>query len=257
MSLSHAEICGGKFDFPPAIINEIRDLLTKLAGTSSLAAMVTTTLIGMRAIGLLLLRHVIEERDAKYRRSACVVSCGQCGGPMKRSKNLRKVGRYTLLGRLRYRRCDYHCTTCNARSFPLDAELEVAKNLRGHSLEFASELTLLCVVVPFGKGCELFERLAGFAVSTQLARALTFEIGTRLFKTEMGKAEQLWEQRSVSPEVFEPPPAKLRQIDRHKRVYVMMDNSKVGIQNGKRGRNAGYMKPLAQDAGKAREGRAS
>lgn len=150
MSLSHAEICGGNPDLPPAIINEPQHLLAKLTEISSLTAMVAATLIGVRTIGLLLLCHIIEERDVKYCRSTCAVGCDNCGTPMKRGKNLRKVGRYTLLGRLCYRRCDYHCPTCNSRRFPLDGELEIAENLRGHSLEFTSELTLLCVVVPFG-----------------------------------------------------------------------------------------------------------
>lgn len=248
MSLSHAEICRCNPKLPPAIVDALSRLLAKLDEISSLAGLVGCVLVGVREVGLLVLRQVIEARDSKYRRSAQVVCCERCGVAMRRGKNLRKVSRYTLLGRLHYRRCDYCCPHCGARCFPLDGELEVAKNLRGHSLEFASELTLLCVVVPFGKGCELFERLAGFAVSTQLARALTFEIGTRLFATEMNKAAQLWQQRASMPELFEPPPAKLREIDRHQRIYVMMDNSKVGIQNGKRGRKAPKLKTLAKQA---------
>ncbi len=253
MSISHAEIFGGKPDLAAAAaVAEIQALLMALRGVTSLAAMVRLTLTSLKALGLVLLGHVIEERDEKFRRSRCTVTCCNCGASMKRCKNIRQVSRYTLLGRLTYGRCDYHCMGCGARHYPQDDELQVPKNLRGHSLEFASELALLCVVVPFGKGCELFERLAGFAVSTQLARALTFEVGTRLFAAEMDKARHLWGQRFVSPEIFEPPPAKLRGIDRHERVYVMMDNSKVGIQNGKRGRKAPKLKTLAKQAKEAR-----
>ncbi len=248
MPISHAEISDSNPDLPAAVVTELQCLLVELRELSSLAKLVKATLSRMHTIGILLLRHVIEERDGNFRRSRCAVACPECPGTMKRSKNLRKICRYTLLGRLSYRRCGYQCLRCGVRRFPLDAELDVPKNLHGHSLEFASELALLCVVVPFGKGCELFRRLAGFAVSTRLARALTFEIGTRLFTSEMENAKQLWQHRFNAPERFEPPPAVLRQIDRHKRVYVMMDNSKIGLQNGKRGRKAPKTKTLLKQA---------
>ena len=111
-------------------------------------------------------------------------------------------------------------------------------------MEFVSKLVLLCTVVPFGKGCELFSSFCGFSVSTHLARTLTFTIGTRLFEVEMQRAKTLWEQRATNPELFEPVPAKLRTIERHERIYVMTDNSKIGVQEGKRGRNAPKVKTL-------------
>ncbi len=248
MSISHPEIGGGNPDLPDAVVDELQSLMLQLYGQSSLAKMVAATLSCMRTVGLLLLRHAVEQRDDKFRRSCCTVACSRCQTTMSRTKNLRKVRRYTLLGGLIYRRCGYKCPRCQERCFPLDADLEVPKGLRGHSLEFASGLALLCVVVPFGKGCDLFGRLAGIAVSTRLARALTFDVGTRLFAAEMSNAEKLWSQRCENPETFEPPPAKLRQIERHKRVYVMTDNSKVGLQNGKRGRNAPKLKTLLKQA---------
>jgi hypothetical protein len=163
---------------------------------------------------------------------------------MRRCKNLRRVCRFLLLGKLSYRRCGYVCPCCGRRLFPLDRQLDLAANLRGHSLEFASSLVLLCTVVPFGKGCDLFSTLCGIAVSTRLARTLTFTIGTRLFTAEMQRAQALWDQRLTQPEVFEPTPAQLRTRERHERIYVMTDNSKVGLQEGTRGRNAPKLKTL-------------
>ncbi len=248
MALSHAEIGCGKQDLPAAVVAELERLALQLGEVSSLARMAVATLACVRRVGLLMLCHVVEQRDEKFRRSQVPVACIKCGATMKRTKNLRRIRRFTLLGGLVYRRCGYLCGQCGERCFPLDADLEIPKGLRGHSLEFASSLVLLCVVVPFGKGCELFGRLAGFSVSTRLARALTFDIGTRLFASEMKTAETLWSQRVELPELFEPPPAKLRTLERHQRVYVMTDNSKVGLQNGKRGRKAPRLKALRKQA---------
>jgi hypothetical protein len=248
MPLSHAEIGSGKPDLPAAVVAELQLLMLQLADISSLAKMVVATLGCVRGIGLLMLKDAIEQRDERFRRSERVVVCPKCKANMKRTKNLRRIRRFTQLGGLIYRRCGYVCPHCGQRCFPLDADLEIPTGLHGHSHEFASGLVLLCVVVPFGKGCELFDRLAGFCVSTRLARALTFEVGTRLFAAEMKNAEMLWSQRSEHPELFEPPPAKLRSIERHERVYVMTDNSKVGLQKGKRGRKAPRLKTLLKYA---------
>jgi hypothetical protein len=98
----------------------------------------------------------------------------------------------------------------------------------------------------------MFTRFYGFVVSTHLARALTLAIGTRLYKSEMERAEQLWELRYEKPETFEPVPAQLRRMARHERVYVMPDNSKIGLQEGKRGRGAPQLKTLRKLAQQAR-----
>jgi hypothetical protein len=102
--------------------------------------------------------------------------------------------------------------------------------------------------MPFGKGCDLFERCYGFAVSTHLARSLSFVIGRRLVEMEMKRAEDFWKLRLERPDIFEPPPAQLRQCKRHKRIYVMEDASKIGVQDGKRGRNAPKTKTLRKMA---------
>jgi hypothetical protein len=112
----------------------------------------------------------------------------------------------------------------------------------------SSDLT----VMPFGKGCELFTRCYGVVVSTHLARALTLAIGTWLFKAELARALELWELRYQHPELFEPLPADLRRMKRHQRVYVMMDNSKLGFQEGQRGRGAPQLKTLRKLAQQAR-----
>jgi hypothetical protein len=244
MNESHAGAVPGNPLLPPAAVEFLQELLAEIAAVSSLTAMSVCMLRGMRRFGLLLLAHVLEQRDLPFRRRELAVVCPDCHTAMRRGRNLRRVCRYLLLGKLSYRRCGYECPRCHRRLFPLDRQLDLATNLRGHSSEFASSLVLLCTVVPFGKGCELFSTLCGVAVSTRLARTLTFTIGTRLFEAEMQRAQVLWDQRLTRPEVFEPTPAQLRTLERHERVYVMTDNSKVGLQEGKRGRHAPKLKTL-------------
>lgn len=244
MTTSHTGTISGNSVIPPAAIELLEKLIADISAATSLTAMVLCALVGVRRLGLVLLVHVLEQHDEHFRHRGTKVDCPDCAAAMHRSKNLRRVRRYTLLGKLIYWRCGFVCLTCKRRIFPLDRRLDLAANLRGHSAEFASKIVLLCTIVPFGKGCELFASFCGFSVSTRLARALTFAIGTRLFEAEMQRAKTLWEQRATNPELFEPVPAKLRAIERHERVYVMTDNSKIGVQEGKRGRHAPKVKTL-------------
>jgi hypothetical protein len=243
MATSHTDTIS-ESAIPTAAVELLEKLIAEISAATSLTAMVLCALCGVRRLGLVLLVHVLEQRDRQFRRRGAKVDCPDCAEAMRRSANLRRVRRYTLLGKLVYRRCGYLCLKCGRRLFPLDRQLDLAANLRGHSAEFASKLVLLCTVVPFGRGCELFSSFCGFSVSTRLARALTFGIGTRLYEAEMQRAQALWEQRTEHPEFFEPVPAMLRTIDRHERVYVMTDNSKIGLQEGPRGRNAPKLKTL-------------
>ena len=98
-------------------------------------------------------------------------------------------------------------------------------------------------------GAPMFRRLGGFAVSHPLAWKLTFTIGSLLYEREMAKAESLWLDRTENPERFEPTPHQLRSRERAQRLYVMMDNSKIGMQEGKRGRKAPKRKKASKKKG--------
>jgi hypothetical protein len=252
VSASHDNAPECKPDVPAVVVVAFGLLLAQVSTEQSLSAMVLTLGSGLRQLGLLVLAHLLAERDMPYRRRQVVVTCPKCQSPMERLKNLRTVHRYTLLGKLAYTRCRYRCPACGERIFPLDQSLSLKAKLHGHSEELASELVLLCAVMPFAKGCELFERMRGFAVSTRLACALTRSVGESLVKMEMKRAEELWKLRHEQPERFEPTPAELRRIERHERVYVMMDSSKAGIQQGKRGRGAPRNKTLRKQLLEAR-----
>lgn len=205
---------------------------------TTLSAKILTVLTCVRALGLELVRLSLEEQDRPFREGLCDVACPHCGRLARKAKSLKPRQRFTLLGKVHYRRCRYRCAKCDKSFFPLDQQLDIDANHRGHSREFVSELVLLCTIVPYEKGCEMFRRLCGFAVSHPLAWKLTFNIGTLLYKKEMDEADALWLDRTENPERFEPTPHQLRSLNRARRVYVMLDNSKLGMQEGKRGRKA-------------------
>jgi hypothetical protein len=252
MSVSHeAKVCGNDV-LPENLIHVLEQVWLEARQAVTLTALVMVVLRGVRGLGIAMLEQVLEERDRTFRQRGLEFKCPKCKGRMKKLKNRRKISRMTLLGRVTYRRCRYACRHCGHRVFPLDEQLSLKGLLRGHSDEFAKDVVLLCTIAPFGKGCELFERFYGVLVSTKLARALTVAIGKRLFEMEMKRANELWELRYKEPEQFEPLPARLRRMKRSQRTYVMMDNSKLGIQEGKRGRGAPKLKTLKKMAQQAK-----
>ena len=204
----------------------------------TLTAMVLALLPLLRALGLAILRAVIEhhEKLEDFGRHSQV--CRQCDGTLERTRNVRPIGRYTLLGRVVYERRDFRCNRCKTHVYPMDLRLGIVDRLRGHSQEFASMITLLTTLLPNAKAMDLFEKCFGFVVSTHLARDLTMAIGTQLVSQETAHAERLWALRTNDPELLEPVPAVLKNLNRHKRIYVMADDSKLGIQDGARGRGA-------------------
>jgi hypothetical protein len=250
MPLSHEKHCSDKRVLPSRLIHCLEEIWVEVRQAVTLTAMVLVVLRGVRRLGVAVLEHDLEERD--WELGLREHHCAKCNGPMKRLKNRRKVTRMTLLGKITYRRSRYECQHCGHRAFLLAEQLSLKELLRGHSDEFAKDVVLLCTIAPFNKGCELFERFYGFAVSTKLARALSFAIGKRLFDREMARANELWELRYKEPEKFEPVPAVLRQMQRSQRTYVMTDNSKLGIQEGKRGRGAPKLKTLKKLAQQAK-----
>lgn len=244
MKTSHTQQRADNPNLPATVIREIQEIFIRLREASSLSQMVAVVLTEVRYVGILILQIRLEQRDEDFRKKLKKVLCPHCKSEMKKCKRLRRKRRYTFLGALWYYRCQYSCPSCKHRLFPLDESLKLAKALRGHGELFGKTLVLLCTLMPFGKGSDLFGQLCGFSVSSRLARALTLTIGIRLFKDEISRAKELWEKRYKNPEIFEPPPAQLRRMRRHRRVYVMMDNSKIGIQEGPRGRHAKEQKKM-------------
>jgi hypothetical protein len=213
-------------------------LVERVEKTKTLTEMVTLVMASLRLLGLKLIGMVLERRDELLHKSRQgSLLCPRCG--RKLHKPRRKLAtRVTLLGRLRYRRRCWLCPHCKKTHQPLDAAIDLVIRHRAHSLEFVRELTLLCTLHAFEQGCKLFERCFGFEVSTHLAYRMVTSIGNQLHQHEMARALEMWQRRETHPEEFEPTPAVLRQEKRADRLYVMLDNSKVRIQEGQRGRGA-------------------
>jgi len=205
-----------------------------------LTAMVLALMPLLRALGLAILRHVIQHRDLTMDWRMPVLPCPVCKTPLVRTRHLRPVWRYTLLGRLTYERRNWLCsnTSCQHSAYPTDWGLGLLERLHGHSQEFASMVVLMTTLMPNAKAMDLFQKCFGFGVSTTLSRGLTMAIGTQMFETEKQTAQYYWDLRTKDPEKIEPVPAELKKLKRHKRIYVMADDSKLGIQEGKRGRGA-------------------
>jgi len=217
---------------------DLLELIGQADQAKTLTAMVTLVMLGLRMLGLKLIRLTLERRDeALHRHRQGPPSCPRCGRRLRKPRR-KWTTRVTLLGKLRYRRRSWLCPHCHKSHQPLDRTLDLVVMYHGQSLEFVRELTLLCTLHAFEQGCTLFERCFGFEVSTHLAHRMVMSIGGKLHKREMDRAKELWKRREKHPEEFEPTPAELRKRNRADRLYVMLDNSKVRIQEGKRGRGA-------------------
>ena len=223
---------------PDALHKELDEIIDKVRYVQSLTGMVTLVMVALRCLGLKIIRMVLEQRDEHIHRTRKEAPCcSRCGHRMHKPRR-KPVTRGTLLGWLRYQRRSWLCKRCHKGYSPLDATLGLVILHHGHSLEFVKKLTLMCVLHAFGRGCQLFKECFGFDVSTHLAYPLVEGIGRHLCDEETRRAEQLWKLRFSNPEMFEPTPAQLRQMKRCRRKYVMMDNCKARIQEGKRGRGA-------------------
>ncbi len=240
LETSHTQPC---LDKPAAPLpdNHLYSLVVDAAVAAqaqrSLTGMVTALLPLLRGLGLAILRQVIESRDRSLDQQVRPC-CPACEVPLTRTRHVRPTRRYTLLGQLVYARRNFLCPKCNRSEYPTDWGLGLLERLHGHSQEFASLVVLMTTLMSNAKAMDLFQKCFGFAVSTQLARGLAMEIGTEMVRGEKQRAEQYWEMRTADPEAIEPPPAVLRKMARSKRKYLMMDDSKLGIQEGKRGRGA-------------------
>jgi hypothetical protein len=238
LTISHATDRPDKAVVPDFFLKALAALLVSAAEAESLAGLVAGLMHGLRELGLAIILHTLESRDRALDTARGLRCPRRCGGLLRKTNKRKSRQRRTLLGLVEHKRRAWMCRRCSKPCFPLDEELGLLPGLRGHGTAFANQVVLLCTLLPFERACWLFEQMRGFAVSTTLARALTVHVGTKMYEAETKRAKALWEQRETNPERFDPPPAVLRQTRRHDRVYVMADNSKLGLQEGPRGRGA-------------------
>ena len=195
----------------------------------------------MMAIGVKLLVEYLRLRD-KVVTDACVKKlCPRCRQARLRRRKTVTIQRKSLLGVLCHRRSLVECGRCDYVVAPLDLELEVGggnKSGARHEHAFISLLVYMCTLLPFDRGCELFQRATAQQVSPQLAQGLCEHVGDWLVKEQLEKARTVAALFSSSPDLFVPGGEKLEGRAAPGRIYVMQDNSKLGINDGKRGRGA-------------------
>ena len=213
--------------------DKLDEVIEACEKSDTLSSMVVVTLVLLRELGLMIIAKALEVRDEELHAGLGPQYCPHCGRLVRKPRR-KKTSRRTLLGPVEWRRRVWQCERCHKQFAPVDWAVGAVGLQEKFSLEFIRELVLECTLHSFERACELFERHWGQKVSTHLAYALTMRMGEVLEKWQRAEAERVWQLRLSEPEVFEP-----EQVERQRTVYVMLDDSKLRIQEGKRGRGAG------------------
>lgn len=221
-----------------AVSRWVGETVSELAKTAPLAGMVTVLIPRLYRLGVTILEAVLEQRDVKWCEPKQQVACPRCSEGTRKKKNRVSIRRKTRIGEVTHKRTFWECPACEHTVAPVDAELQVGSGANRHESGFVSLLLHMVTALQFAKGCALFERSTGIAVSTQLAQGLVDEVGGEMFAAEMARAEEVWQLQFDKPELFLPGGERLVGRPRPGTVYIMEDNSKVGIHEGPRGRGA-------------------
>lgn len=165
--------------------------------------------IGAQAIALV----VAAEEE---RQSAQEVSCVDCGEKMayvrRRPAQLR-----TLFGHVEVTRAYYLCSACHQGGCPLDERLGLRPNALSAELERLAAMT--GVLLPFGKGCHLFENLTLVSLSDQ-----TLDKATQAYGATATQQEQAWQATAYNQEELQ---RRRGQERRPLRFYGAIDATKV------------------------------
>ena len=226
-----------------AVSGWLTGTVEELAVARTLEELVKVLLRRVLNLGVMVLGAALQRRDMKWRDGRAHVPCPKCRSGMTKKKNRASIKRKTLLGEVSHERTLWKCPKCGHTLVPLDQELHVGVKANRHDRGFVSLLLHMVTALQFAKGCELFERSTGHAASTQLAQGLAEEVGGELFNQEMAEANAAWERQFKEPDLFLPGGEKLVGLPQPGTVYIMEDNSKVGIHEGPRGRGAPAGKP--------------
>lgn len=223
------------------LVVRLHDVLTAEGKPPTLREICAMMLKTMLAVGVTLLVEYLCMRDRAVTKACVGKLCPKCKqAPLRRKKTV-TIQRKSLLGVLCHRRSLVECGSCDYVVIPLDLELEVGggkKSAARHEHAFISLLVYMCTLLPFDRGCELFVRATNQQVSSQLAQGLCEGIGGWLVEEQMAKAEMVGALFLSNPDLFVPGGEKSEGRTAPGRVYVMQDNSKMGINDGKRGRGA-------------------
>ena len=75
MPKSHADADFGNPVVPPAAVELLEQLTAEISAATSLTAMVLCALSGVRRLGIVLLVHVLEQHDERFRHRGAKVDC--------------------------------------------------------------------------------------------------------------------------------------------------------------------------------------
>jgi len=223
------------------LVGCLHETLTVGGAPPTLKQLCSMILKALLAIGVTLLVEYISLRDAAVSGDYVGRLCPKCKQVHLRRKKTTSIQRKSLLGVLCHQRSFVECGRCGYVVAPLDLELKVGgakKSAARHEHAFISLLVYMCTLLPFDRGCELFGRATGQQVSSQLAEGLCEAVGGWMVREQMAKAEMVAALFLSNPDLFVPGGEKFEGRKAPGRIYVMQDNSKMGINDGKRGRGA-------------------
>lgn len=168
----------------------------------------------IQEIGRQAIARVVGSEEQAYPEPE--ISCTECGGTMpyvrRRSAQLR-----TLLGSMAVKRAYYLCPQCHQGCCPLDRRLGLRPNEISAELERLGGMT--GVLLPFGKGRNLFETLTLISLSDQtLAKA------AQAYGAAAIQREQEWLVVALDEEELQ---RRKRKTRKPLRLYGAFDATKV------------------------------
>jgi hypothetical protein len=165
--------------------------------------------MGRRAMAM-----VVNTEEAAH--PALEVACPNCGEMMpyvrRRPAQLR-----TLFGNMEIRRAYYLCSSCHQGYYPLDERLGLRPN--GISAELERLAAMTGVLLPFGKGRDLFEALTLVSLSDQ-----TLDKAAQAYGATVARREQRWQTEAFDQEALQ---RRKREARRPLRLYGAIDATKV------------------------------
>jgi hypothetical protein len=142
--------------------------------------------------------------------------CPQCKGEMPYVRR-RSVQLRTLFGCMAVKRAYYLCPQCHQGRCPLDQRLGLRPNAISAELERLAAMT--GVLLPFGKGRDLFEALTLVSLSDQ-----TLDKATQAYGAAVMQREQEWRTVALNQDELQ---RRRRDLRKPLRLYGAIDATKV------------------------------
>lgn len=209
------------FDERKRLHANLDELIDCVKQESNLAGMEKVLRGAGFALLLGVLQLVVRELGDGYMGSHIACPCG-CGRMLSCKQRARKRFGQTLLGTLLLARSYYTgCVTGRGWS-PLDVQLGMD---RGKSATLEKNTVLMGVMMPFGMGVDVLERVAGIKSSQKKAYEWTYRRGMLAWAMQLVQSERAWTEREHIR-------ANAQRGNRQDTAYVMIDGTTAGIRGG-------------------------